>query len=580
MHPVRDTRTVHGLRCSAQYGAVRFFAILFETMTDHPDRSRDDVLGARHDDPSSGFFAYHGFWAPGVKLFRSVGFVVKAWVISLAFVIPCSVLVGMLIWSGADTAARAKQDATRQHVEVAHGVLKWAHAQELSGALTREQAQAAARELIGSLRYDKSEYFWINDMQPAMVMHPTRPELDGKDLSLHKDPNGLPLFQEFVQTVRRQGAGFVAYQWPRPGSEQPVDKISFVQGFEPWGWIVGSGIYVDDIRERTIQLAGTAAAALVLMLLTAGYLFASFYKVIDGGLRETRRHLRAMTDGDLTMSPAPWGRDEAAELMLDLRAMQQGLRTMVLNVRQSSDQIVHSSSEIAAGALDLSSRTEQAAASLEQSAAALDQISASGRNAAELTHEASRVARLNAETAVQGGSVMRKVMETMDAIQASSTRIGEIIGTIDGIAFQTNILALNAAVEAARAGEHGRGFAVVAAEVRTLAQRSAQAAREVKTLVGESVASVQSGTAVVRGASEKIAEIVTSADQVDRLLGEIAVGSREQSEGLSQIGTAVGDLDNMTQRNATLVQETASGSASMKTHAQVLAEGMARFRLP
>ncbi|HMN81101.1 MAG TPA: methyl-accepting chemotaxis protein [Burkholderiaceae bacterium] len=549
-------------------------------MTDHPDRSRDDVLGARHDDPSSGFFAYHGFWAPGVKLFRSVGFVVKAWVISLAFVIPCSVLVGMLIWSGADTAARAKQDATRQHVEVAHGVLKWAHAQELSGALTREQAQAAARELIGSLRYDKSEYFWINDMQPAMVMHPTRPELDGKDLSLHKDPNGLPLFQEFVQTVRRQGAGFVAYQWPRPGSEQPVDKISFVQGFEPWGWIVGSGIYVDDIRERTIQLAGTAAAALVLMLLTAGYLFASFYKVIDGGLRETRRHLRAMTDGDLTMSPAPWGRDEAAELMLDLRAMQQGLRTMVLNVRQSSDQIVHSSSEIAAGALDLSSRTEQAAASLEQSAAALDQISASGRNAAELTQEASRVARLNAETAVQGGSVMRKVMETMDAIQASSTRIGEIIGTIDGIAFQTNILALNAAVEAARAGEHGRGFAVVAAEVRTLAQRSAQAAREVKTLVGESVASVQSGTAVVRGASEKIAEIVTSADQVDRLLGEIAVGSREQSEGLSQIGTAVGDLDNMTQRNATLVQETASGSASMKTHAQVLAEGMARFRLP
>ena len=221
----------------------------------------------------------------------------------------------------------------------------------------------------------------------------------------------------------------------------------------------------------------------VASLLFAAYLFLCFYRVMEGGLRETRRHLRAMTQGDLTTSPSPWGGDEAAQLMLELRDMQDSLRGMVLRVRRSSDEIVHSSSEIASGALDLSARTEQAAANLEQSAASMEEIASTVRTIAESTQEASRVARHNAQTASDGGRVMGDVVRTMEGIRGSSRKIGEITATIDSIAFQTNILALNAAVEAARAGDQGRGFAVVASEVRVLAQRSAHAAREIKGLI-------------------------------------------------------------------------------------------------
>jgi methyl-accepting chemotaxis protein len=285
-----------------------------------------------------------------------------------------------------------------------------------------------------------------------------------------------------------------------------------------------------------------------------------------------------MTDGDLTTTPSPWGRDEAAQLMLELSSMQDSLRRMVLRVRRSSDEIVNSSSEIASGAMDLSSRTEQAAANLEQTAASMEQISSTVKSTSENTDEASRVARHNAETAAAGGKVMREVAETMEGIRSSSARIGEIIGTIDGIAFQTNILALNAAVEAARAGEQGRGFAVVASEVRTLAQRSAEAAKEIKELIGRSVDQVAAGTGVVRKAGSTMDEIVTSSQRVDQLLGEVATGAREQTLGIGQIGQAVQELDRMTQQNASLVEQTAAAASAMRDQAARLAEEVSRFR--
>jgi methyl-accepting chemotaxis protein len=529
---------------------------------------------------AGGFFAHHGLWAPGVRLFRCLRFASKAAIILTACVLPFLVLLGWQLWAEADAAERSRMDATRQHVEIAHGVLVWAHAQETSGALTRAQAQQQARQALAGLRYDTSEYFWVNDMQQRMVMHAAKPDLDGKDMSGMKDPNGLALFEAFVRTVRESGQGFVRYQWPRPGSDRPVDKLSYVKGFEPWGWVLGSGIYVDDLRAATarrLQVDGLWVAG-VLML--AAYLFLSFYRVMDGGLQETRRHLRAMTDGDLTTSPAPWGRDEAAALMLDLKAMQDSLRGMVQRVRRSSDDIVHSSSEIATGAMDLSSRTEQAAANIEESAAAMEQISATVHKTSANTGEVARMARHNAEVASSGGQVMGQVVHTMDGIRAASARIGEIIGTIDGIAFQTNILALNAAVEAARAGEHGRGFAVVAAEVRTLAQRSAEAAREIRGLVGSTVEQVAGGADIVGRAGEAIDEIVRSSQRVNELLAEIATGAHEQSTGIGQIGQAVHDLDRMTQQNAALVEQTAAASSAMKEQAHMLSREVMRFRLP
>ncbi|QPF75297.1 HAMP domain-containing protein [Roseateles sp. DAIF2] len=526
-----------------------------------------------------GFFAYHGLWAPGIRLFRNLRFASKALLISACFALPMVALIVWQLQGAAADALQARQDATRQHVEVAHGVLRWAHGLE-GGGMAREEAQALARKTVAGLRYDGQEYFWINDMQPRVVMHPIRPELDGQDAGGIKDPNGLRLFQAFVDLVRREGQGFVGYQWPKPGSAEPVDKLSYVKGFEPWGWIIGTGIYVDDLRAQTRRHALQVALVVGLALLVAGYFFISFYKVMEGGLNETRRHLHAMTEGDLTTSPSPWGRDEAAQLMRDLHAMQQSLRRMVLSVRHSSDAIVRSSEEIASGALDLSARTEQAAASLEQSAASMEQIAATMHSSTEHTHEASSLARGNAGTAADGGRVMQEVVQTMEGIRTASTRIADIIGTIDGIAFQTNILALNAAVEAARAGEQGRGFAVVAGEVRSLAQRSATAAREIKALIGGSVERVESGTAIVQRAGGTIAQIVSGSQRVDQLLGEVARGAREQSQGIAQIGQAVQELDRNTQQNAALVEQTAAAAASMKRQADALATEVSRFQLP
>ncbi len=526
------------------------------------------------------FFRYHGFWAPGVRLFRVQPFSVKALLITLAFVVPLlSLLVLQMRWQYLQ-AMQERMTATQGHVEVAHGVVAWAHAQEAAGTLTRPQAQALAKQMLGRLRYGASEYFWINDMQPRMVMHPIKPALDGQDVSGMKDPNGFALFAAFVDTVRKQGKGFIEYQWPKPGHDQPQDKVSYVIGFEPWGWVVGSGLYTSDvqeaIRKQVIQAAVSVAACLAL----AGYLFSSFYRVVDGGLKETRRHLREMTAGNLTTSPQPWGHDEAAQLMFDLRAMQDSLRGVVGQVQRSSQQMLAASGEIASGAQDLSMRTERTAANLEQSAASMEELSSNVGSTAEHTAEAADVARRSAEIAAEGGRAMREVVDTMDGIRQSSARIGEIIGTIDGIAFQTNILALNAAVEAARAGEQGRGFAVVASEVRSLAQRSADAAREIKALISSSVQQVEGGTATVRRAGGTIEELVSSSQRVNELLAGIAQSVREQNAGLSQIGQSVHDLDRVTQQNAALVEQTAASAGAMNDQARRLSAEVAHFVLP
>jgi methyl-accepting chemotaxis protein len=341
---------------------------------------------------------------------------------------------------------------------------------------------------------------------------------------------------------------------------------------------------LDKLLEERITTTeysrNVALLALGFSVLLALYLFRSFHFVTHGGLREVQRHLEAMTDGDLTTSPKPWGSDEAARLMFSLSDMQQSLRTIVSQVRGSSDSIVQASTEIASASADLSSRTEQTAANLEESAASVEQVSSTVKNTADNAQQAASLAAANTGVAERGGVVIAKVVSTMQEINTSSTKIREIIGTIDGIAFQTNILALNAAVEAARAGEQGRGFAVVASEVRTLAQRSADAAKEIKSLISTSVEQVEQGAVVVKGAGDTMSEIVTSAKRMSSLLSEISTASNEQASGISQVSSSVQELDRMTQQNAALVEETAAAAASLNQQAIALGDEVSRFRLP
>ncbi|MET0208667.1 MAG: methyl-accepting chemotaxis protein [Burkholderiaceae bacterium] len=288
---------------------------------------------------------------------------------------------------------------------------------------------------------------------------------------------------------------------------------------------------------------------------------------------------RAVAAGDLSQRFEARGQSETAQLLDALKTMQASLGTVVATVRSNSESVATASAQIAQGNNDLSSRTEEQASALEQTAASMEELSATVKQNAENARQANQFANGASSVAEKGGAVVGEVVETMKAINDSSRRIADILGTIDGIAFQTNILALNAAVEAARAGEQGRGFAVVATEVRSLAQRSAEAAKEIKTLISASVERVERGSLLVDRAGATMTEIVASVRRVTDIMGEISAASSEQSGGVAQVGEAVAQMDRATQQNAALVEESAAAAESLKLQAQQLVETVAVFRL-
>jgi methyl-accepting chemotaxis protein len=328
---------------------------------------------------------------------------------------------------------------------------------------------------------------------------------------------------------------------------------------------------------RNVMLAFVATLAAVVLVVAPLTLLNSHS--ITGPIAYAASVAQAIAGGDLSRPIRLEGKDEASELLAALDRMQQSLREMVGQVHASSQSIQLSSAEVASGNGDLSQRTEQAAGSLQQTASSMEQLTGTVRQSAAAAGQAKDLAATAAGVAQRGGQVVAQVVTTMQEINASSHRINDIIGTIDGIAFQTNILALNAAVEAARAGEQGRGFAVVAGEVRSLAQRSAEAAREIKSLIGASVERVEAGTQLVASAGSTMNDIVASVQRVSDIIGEISTAAAEQSTGIGQVNRAVTDLDHMTQQNAALVEQSAAAAESLREQAGTLTSLVATFRL-
>jgi len=472
-----------------------------------------------------------------------------------------------------------KMQATKSVVEVAHAVIEGNYAAVKAGTKTLEQGQADALKQVGELRYQGNEYFWVNDMDTKVLMHPIRPEMIGKTQHENKDPNGKRLYVEFVNVCKEKGEGVVDYMWAKPGSTQAVPKISYVKMMKEWGWIVGSGIYVDNVKAEMDrmkwQIIGSTAALALLIFAFAWFVARRIKDALDQAIAASKR----IASGDLTAHIEVKSKDETGELLCSLKEMNEGLARIVGEVRNGSVSIATATEEIAAGNSDLSQRTEEQASALEETASSMEELTSTVKQNADNAQAANQLAINASGVAVKGGEVINRVVVTMESITGSSKKISDIIGVIDGIAFQTNILALNAAVEAARAGEQGRGFAVVAAEVRSLAQRSAAAAKEIKALIEDSVSKVQDGSRLVEEAGRTTQDIVTSIKRVTDIMAEISAASLEQSSGIEQVNTAITQMDDVTQQNAALVEQAAAAAESLEEQAQQLVSVVARFTL-
>ena len=650
-----------------------------------------------------------------------------------------------------------RQAAVQAKVEMALGVIGQYGALAESGALDEETAKEAALLAMRGMRStDGLDYFFILDREPRMIMHPT---LKGQALRDVLDADGKAIFPAFVEAAIA-GGGFVDYVWPRPGNTDPAPKTSYADLYEPWDWVIATGVYVDDTQLQALQFTGImtlAGGVLVLVNLLAGWAIGG--SVLDAA-RRALAAVRGVSNGDLNVRMGEHGTDEMGQMLDSIEHMQQQLRAVIeaqremarchdagqisyriddglfpgdyglmvrdanalvhqhISVKMRAVEVMHryavgdlsvdmdrlpgekaviteamdtckrnlaainaeihglvaasaagdfsrrgnagafqhefhgmvaglnrlmettdsnldqlsgllrtvargdltvrmegdfhgvfarmrddanatvdqltsivariqgasgainsGASEIASGNNDLSRRTEQQAANLEETAASMEELTSTVKQNADHARQANQLAIGAASVASQGGEVVGQVVTTMADIQASSRKIADIISVIDGIAFQTNILALNAAVEAARAGEQGRGFAVVATEVRSLAQRSATAAKEIKQLIEDSTGKVADGAKLAEQAGRTMGEMVASVQRVTDIMAEISAASQEQAAGIEQVNQTIVQMDETTQQNAALVEEASAAARSMEEQAAGLAQAIAVFRL-
>ncbi len=483
-------------------------------------------------------------------------------------------------------AYEARQQALRDFVDSADSLIAAIAAEAKAGKLPEEDAKATAIARVGQLRYaGGAGYITSITTESVVLNNPASPGINGKNMAGFQDAKGSYLYRNIAAVgASAQGNGYLTYWWPRPGAKEPSEKLAYAKRSTSWNWDLIAGDYVDDIQQAFIATIIKSVAALAvlgaLLSLIAWMVTRSVLQAIGGEPAVAAAIANRIAAGDLSQtglegtSHAPEGSVIAA-----VQRMSEQLRQLVTRIHDTAGIIHRSAGEIATGSLDLSQRTEQQASSLEETAASMEQLTATVHQNAENAQQASQIASGACAVAERGGTVVDQVVSTMGEINTSSRRVVDIIGVIDGIAFQTNILALNAAVEAARAGDQGRGFAVVAGEVRTLAQRGAAAAREIKTLIQASVERVDAGATLVDQAGQTMREVVTTVRNITGIVTEIASASREQSTGIEQVGHAVTDMDRVTQQNAALVEQSSAATQVLQQESEKLSRLTASFKL-
>ena len=467
--------------------------------------------------------------------------------------------------------------------EVAHSLVKHFDEQTKSGALSKDEAQKQAIAAVKSLRFSGGGYTAITNKNMISLMNPFAPQNNGKDMSGFKDANDYYLYRHIAEAgASASGTGYVYYVWARPGGTKVLPKVSHVMRYAPWEWDLITGVYMDDINDAFKKELVEAAIVLAVVSLALALLVTlvnrSLRATIGGDPGAVRQAAARIANGNLS-APLDTIKGDDSSILFGMQTMQNQLADTIGEIRRSANTIALASAEIAAGNSDLSARTETQASSLEETAASMEELTSTVNQNAVNAQQANTLVLSAASVAEKGGQVVSRVVQTMDTINASATRIVDIIGVIDGIAFQTNILALNAAVEAARAGEQGRGFAVVASEVRSLAHRSAEAAKEIKVLIGNSVDSIKVGSTLVAEAGITMDQVVSSVSRVTEIMAAISAASQEQSTGIGHVNQAINEMDAVTQQNAALVEQAAAAAASMQDQAAMLAQLVQRFQL-